>query len=118
MSLFYDKNHMVDHNTVICEEWEHMAALIKALWDISHEKDALGEYAMCLTEEMGYRLDFQWVAYEDDDVVFCRGTELQEMIESAIQDSYQDCHFNSNDEIEIKDDEIAYEQGSFEDEID
>lgn len=105
MSIYYDKDHMRETNTVICDEWEHMCALMKALWDISHEKDSLGEYAMCLTEELGYRLDFKWVSYSDNDVVFCCGTELQEMIESAVQDTDQDT---------VQD--IAYEQGSFDDE--
>lgn len=106
MSIYFDKDHMRETNTVICEEWEHMCALMKALFDISQEKGALGEYAMCLTEELGYRLDFKWVSYSDDDVVFCCGTELQEMIESAVYDSHADT------------DKVAYEQGEFEDEID
>lgn len=107
MSIYFDKDHMAEHNTVICDKWEHMCALMKALFDISTEKGALGEYAMCLTEEMGYRLDFKWVSYRDDDVVFCCGSELQEMIEAAVQDAVQDTYQNTVDST------VAYEQGDF-----
>lgn len=99
--MYYDK-HIREMNTVICDDWEHAVALMKALWDISHEPRSVGEYAICLTEEEGFRIDFKFIPYGDDSVVFCAESELYEMIESAVQDANQDT---------VQD--VAYSQGEF-----
>lgn len=77
--MYYDEN-IRDRNTVVCDDWNNACSLMKALWEISHEPGAVGEYAVCVTDENGsIRVDFKFVPYDDDSVVFCTESELYEM---------------------------------------
>lgn len=77
--MYYDEN-IRDRNTVVCDDWNNACSLMKALWEISHEPGAVGEYAICVTNESGsIRVDFKFVPYDDDSVVFCTEGELYEM---------------------------------------
>ena len=102
--MMYYNEKIRERNTVICEEWSNACALMKALWEISHEPGAVGEYAICVTDEDGIRVDFKFVPYGEDSVVFCTESELYDMMESAVQDADQDT---------VQD--IAYSQGEFDD---
>ena len=102
--MYYDK-HIRERNTVICDDWDNACMLMKALWNISHEPGAVGEYAFCVTEEDGIRIDFKFIPYGEDSVVFCAESELWEIVESEVQDAMQD----------DTQDEIAYSQGEFDD---
>jgi hypothetical protein len=57
-----------------------------------------------VTEEDGIRIDFKFIPYGEDSVVFCSESELYDMMESAVQDADQDT---------VQD--IAYSQGEFDD---
>lgn len=101
--MMYHDEKIRDNNTVVCDNWSDAYALMKTLWNISHEPNALGEYAICVTDEDGsIRVDFKFVPYGDDSVVFCAESELYEMMESAVQDADQDT---------VQD--VAYSQGEF-----
>lgn len=109
--MMYWNEHMKSEGTVIAHDWDHATAFMKALWDISNEKEANGEYAFCVTEELGVRIDFKWISYEHDAVVFCSEIELDEMFEDMIQDSRE----KDDDYLGSYDDKIAYSQGDFDD---
>lgn len=99
--MYYDEKIRYN-NTVVCDDWSDACALMKALWEISHEPGAVGEYAICVTDEAGIRVDFKFVPYGEDSVVFCTESELYEMMESAVQDADQET---------VQD--VAYSQGEF-----
>lgn len=102
--MMYHDDNIRERNTVICDDWNNACALMKVLWEISHEPGAVGEYAICVTEEEGIRVDFKFVPYGDDSVVFCTESELYAMIDDAVQDTDQDT---------VQD--VAYSQGEFDD---
>lgn len=103
--MMYGSKH-IHVSTVVCDDWSNACSLMKALRDISQEPSSVGEYAVCLTDEdNSYRIDFKFIPYHDDSVVFCAESELYEMIDDTVQDADQDT---------VQD--IAYEQGDFEDE--
>lgn len=85
MSIMYAKE-FGDTNTIIAKDWEHASAFIKAILDINSEERSLGEYAILITEEEGIRIDYTWVANEDDQVVFTTGQGLLEYMTHQEED--------------------------------
>lgn len=79
----YHNEHIKETNTVICDDWNNACALMKALIDISREPGAPGEYAICVTDEDGIRIDFKWVQYGNDSIVFCSESELYEIVDDS-----------------------------------
>ena len=82
--MLYHNEFIHLSGTVVCDEWENAVAFMKSLIDISNEKDSLGEYAICVTREDGIRIDFKWIAYDAEDIVFCSDLELEEIIQDSI----------------------------------
>lgn len=100
--MMYGSKH-IHVSTVVCDDWSNACALMKALRDISQEPSAVGEYAICVTDEDGsIRVDFKFVPYGEDSVVFCAESELYAMIDDTVQDTIQDT---------VQD--VAYSQGEF-----
>lgn len=61
-----------ERSTFIVRDRQNLHKLIDAILDINQEERQLGEYAICLTEEEGIRVDIVW-SCEEDRIVF--GTE-------------------------------------------
>lgn len=85
MSIMYAKEFS-EMNTIIAKDWEHASAFIKAILDINSEEGSLGEYAILITEEEGIRIDYTWVAKEDDQVVFTTEQGLWEYMTHQEED--------------------------------
>lgn len=61
-----------EYSVFVVKNRDNLHKLIDAILDINAEENHLGEYAICLTEEEGTRVDVVWCS-DDDPIVF--GTE-------------------------------------------
>ena len=74
-----------EHSTFIVRDRENLHKLIDVILDINKEEESLGEYAICLTEELGTRVDIAW-SCDDDPIVFGTEWSVRESIEEECED--------------------------------
>ena len=78
-----------EHSTFIVQNRENLHKLIDVILDINEEEESLGEYAICLTEESGTRVDVVW-SCDDDPIVFGTECSVLKSIEEECEDGEEE----------------------------